>query len=178
MRVELPPEPAHFVDRDEQRGRVLQAVEEWRGRSRPLVVTLSGPGGVGKTEPAHLVARVLHERFPEGVLSVDLDDFRLSGIVDTGDVLAQPLESLGTDPTLLAAQFKARCKRSRSWTGQDYWTCARRWAPGTAACGCSARFAHMPCDGRAGMRRHLALDDLDRAKRAFVAEARRTLDTL
>ncbi|MGX1671081.1 hypothetical protein [Streptomyces sp. NPDC055400] len=29
-----------------------------------------------------------------------------------------------------------------------------------------------------GLRRHLALDDLDRAKLAFVAEARRTLNTL
>ncbi|MFE5022868.1 tetratricopeptide repeat protein [Streptomyces sp. NPDC056656] len=116
MRVELPPEPAHFVDRDEQRGRVLRAVEEWRGRSRPLVVTLSGPGGVGKTELAHLVARVLRDRFPDGVLSADLDDFRLSGIVDTGDVLAQLLESLGTDPTLLAARFKARCKQYWSKT--------------------------------------------------------------
>ncbi|WP_327371743.1 hypothetical protein [Streptomyces sp. NBC_01217] len=43
MRVELPPEPTHFVNRDEERERAFRAVEEWRGRSRPLVLSLSGP---------------------------------------------------------------------------------------------------------------------------------------
>ncbi|MFR9724345.1 NB-ARC domain-containing protein [Streptomyces sp. MS19] len=111
MRVELPPEPAYFVDREEQRERVLRAVREWRGRSRPLVVALDGPGGIGKTELAHLIARAHRARFPGGVLAVDLDDFRLGGVLDPGDALAQLLESLGVEPQLVAAQFKARCRQ-------------------------------------------------------------------
>ena len=111
MRVELPPEPAHFVDRDEQRERAFRAVRGWQDRSRPLVLRLSGPGGMGKTELAHLIARVQHDRFPDGVLAVDLDDFRLGGVLDPGDVLAQLLESLGVEPQLVAAQFKARCRQ-------------------------------------------------------------------
>ncbi|MFD7169801.1 tetratricopeptide repeat protein [Streptomyces violascens] len=117
MRVELPPEPAYFVDRDEQRERVLRAVQEWQGRSRPLVVALSGPGGIGKTELAHLIARVHRDRFPGGVLSIDLEDFRLGGVLDPGDGLAQLLEALGVEPRLVAAQFKARCRQ--------YWNMTR-----------------------------------------------------
>ncbi|MGY5124128.1 hypothetical protein [Streptomyces nigrescens] len=72
---------------------------------------LSGPGGMGKTELAHLIARVHRDRFPDGVLVVDLDDFRLGGVLDPGDVLAQLLESLEVEPQLVAAQFKARCRQ-------------------------------------------------------------------
>ncbi|KIZ19691.1 tetratricopeptide repeat protein [Streptomyces natalensis] len=111
MRVELPPEPVHFVNRHEERQRALRAVEEWRGRSRPLVLALSGPAGLGKTELARLLARTLLDRFPEGVLSVDLDDFRLDGVVDPGDVVAQLLGSLGVEPQLVEAQFTARCRQ-------------------------------------------------------------------
>ncbi|ARF56688.1 tetratricopeptide repeat protein [Streptomyces gilvosporeus] len=111
MRVELPPEPVHFVNRHEERQRAVRAVEEWRGRSRPLVVALSGPAGLGKTELARLLARTLLDRFPEGVLSVDLDDFRLDGVLDPGDVLAQLLGSLGVESQLVETQFKARCRQ-------------------------------------------------------------------
>ncbi|MFI2434309.1 tetratricopeptide repeat protein [Streptomyces sp. NPDC018693] len=107
--MELPPGPAHFVDRDEQRERVLRAVREWRGRSRPLLVALSGPGGIGKTELARLIARVVRGSFPDGVRSVDLDDFRLGGELDPGEVVAHLLESLDVEPAFVAAQYKARC---------------------------------------------------------------------
>ncbi|MFF2409566.1 NB-ARC domain-containing protein [Streptomyces sp. NPDC058092] len=111
MRVELPPEPVHFVNRDEERERAFRAVEEWQGRSRPLVLSLSGPGGLGKTELAFLIARTLSDRFPDGVFSVDLDDFRMGGELDPGEVLAQLLESLEVEPESLARQFKARCRQ-------------------------------------------------------------------
>ncbi|MGW4348535.1 AAA family ATPase [Streptomyces sp. NPDC004690] len=109
--MELPPGPAHFVDRVGQQERVLRAVSEWTGRSRPLVVNLSGPGGIGKTELARLLARALRDSFPDGILAVDLDDFRLGGELDPGDVLAQLLESLDVEPSFVAAQFKARCRQ-------------------------------------------------------------------
>lgn len=118
MRVELPPEPVHFVNRDDERQRAIRAVDEWRGRSRPLVLSLRGPAGLGKTELARLIARTSLDRFPDGVLSVDLDDFRLDGVLDPGDVLAQLLCSLDVEPSLLEAQFKARCKQYWNKTSQ------------------------------------------------------------
>ncbi|MFF3392091.1 NB-ARC domain-containing protein [Streptomyces sp. NPDC002669] len=111
MRVELPPEPMHFVNREEEKERAFRAVEEWQGRSRPLVLSLSGPGGLGKTELAYLIARKLSDRFPDGVLSVDLDDFRMGGELDPAEALAQLLDSLDVEPDALARQFKARCRQ-------------------------------------------------------------------
>ncbi|MGW7515954.1 NB-ARC domain-containing protein [Streptomyces sp. NPDC054796] len=113
MRVELPPEPVHFVNRDDERERALRAVTDWRSRSRPLVLALSGPGGLGKTELAVLIARALGDRYPftDGVLSVDLDDFRVDGVLDPGDVLSRLLDSLGVAPDLVQAQYGARCRQ-------------------------------------------------------------------
>lgn len=120
MRVELPPEPVHFVNRDRERERALRAVAEWRGRSRPLVLSLSGPVGLGKTETAGLLARTLIDshRFPDGVLSVDLDDFRVDGILDPGDVLSQLLMSLDVAPDQIQAQYAARCRQYWNRTSQ------------------------------------------------------------
>ncbi|MFM9729309.1 hypothetical protein ACKI17_14570 [Streptomyces niveiscabiei] len=111
MRVELPPEPVHFVNRYRERERVARAVEEWRGSGRPLVVAFSGPAGLGKTELARLVARTVLDRYPDGVLTVDLDDHRVGGTLDPGDVLAQLLRSFGVEPALVEPQFKARCRQ-------------------------------------------------------------------
>ncbi|MET9773228.1 AAA family ATPase [Streptomyces sp. NPDC006367] len=81
-------------------------------------MTLSGPQGMGKTELARLFARVLRDEFPDGVLSVDLDDFRVGGAADPGDVLAQLLESLDVEPAFVSTQFKARCNQYWSRTAE------------------------------------------------------------
>lgn len=114
MTVELPPGTRHFVDRDEQRVRALRAVEEWGGHDRPLCLSLNGPGGRGKTELALKIAREVSRRFPDGVLWVDLDDYRVAGELDAGDVLGQLLDSLGA--TELSPSFKARCRQYRKLT--------------------------------------------------------------
>ncbi|MFJ8310855.1 MULTISPECIES: NB-ARC domain-containing protein [unclassified Streptomyces] len=113
MRVELPPEPVYFVNRDEEQERALRAVTQWAGRSRPLVLALSGPAGLGKTELAGLIARTLLDRYPfaDGVLSIDLDDFRVDGVLDPGDVLSQLLTSLDVTPDQVQAQYAARCRQ-------------------------------------------------------------------
>lgn len=118
VRVQLPPEPACFVDREEQREHVLSARREWTGRSRPMLVTLSGPQGIGKTELARLLARVLRAEYgyPDGILSVDLDDFRLGSGADPGNVLTELLVSLTGEPGFVAQELKARCKQYWSKT--------------------------------------------------------------
>ncbi|MFD3524846.1 NB-ARC domain-containing protein [Streptomyces sp. NPDC058653] len=101
------------MNRDDERERALQSVGHWQSRTRPLVLVLSGPGGLGKTALAALIARALGDRYPftDGVLSVDLDEFRADSVLDPGDVLSQLLESLDVAPEQVQAQYAARCRQ-------------------------------------------------------------------
>ena len=64
----LPPQPTRLIDRAEELARLdhLLADEE------TCLLTLTGPGGVGKTRVAVAAAERAHARFPDGVWFVDL----------------------------------------------------------------------------------------------------------
>jgi predicted ATPase/DNA-binding SARP family transcriptional activator len=64
----LPPSFSRFIGRDQEQGRIedLLATQETR------VVTLTGPGGVGKTRLALQTAHHVVNRFPNGVWLVEL----------------------------------------------------------------------------------------------------------
>src|SRR3712207_1812413 len=62
----VPPTP--LFGRDEDIAKVAQLARS--GRSR--LITLTGPGGVGKTRLAMAVCRELVEDYPDGVLSISL----------------------------------------------------------------------------------------------------------
>jgi tetratricopeptide (TPR) repeat protein len=114
---EIPPEIPNFVDRDLQQAMAARAVEEWAAPSRPLCLGLRGLGGAGKTELAFRIARTLRDRFPDGVLYLDLDDLRRDGAVEAMDALGELLRSLGVGSEWLGHSFKARCKQY--WTQTD-----------------------------------------------------------
>ena len=74
-------------------GRERQIVEVHRELSRARLVTLTGPGGVGKTRLAEEALRSLVDRFRDGVWVVDLMP------VTTGERLPDAVaEALGLDP--------------------------------------------------------------------------------
>ena len=66
--INLPPQPTRLIDREQEMARldVLLATDEIR------LLTLTGPGGVGKTRLALAAAERVGARFPDGVWFVDL----------------------------------------------------------------------------------------------------------
>ncbi|MER7027084.1 MULTISPECIES: NB-ARC domain-containing protein [Streptomyces] len=109
---QLPPEVPHFTDRDDEQALVLRTVREWERHrpdaERPLIVTLRGLRGVGKTTLGFRLARTLREGYPDGVLYVDLDGMRHDGGVCLSDVLARLLRDLGVTPEWVEPTFAGR----------------------------------------------------------------------
>jgi predicted ATPase/DNA-binding CsgD family transcriptional regulator len=68
---DLPPQPTPLLDRDAERA----AVSGLLGRDDVHLVTLTGPGGVGKTRLALAVAEAAADRFPGSIRFVDLTPY-------------------------------------------------------------------------------------------------------
>ncbi|MEJ3657309.1 LuxR C-terminal-related transcriptional regulator [Actinomycetes bacterium KLBMP 9759] len=84
----IPPSRTSFVGRERERDAVLAALE------KPGSVTLVGPGGMGKTRLAAVVADALASTFPAGGAFVDLVPVReglvLNAVADALEVVERP----------------------------------------------------------------------------------------
>ena len=90
-RTNLPVPATPFLGRE----RELAAVVELLGRAEVRLVTLTGPGGTGKTRLALQAAAEASERFPDGVYWVPLAHLR-----DPALVLEQATRALGSSEEL------------------------------------------------------------------------------
>ncbi|HZE70166.1 MAG TPA: tetratricopeptide repeat protein [Pyrinomonadaceae bacterium] len=82
----LPVQPTVFVGRDQE----LEAIKEILLRQDVLLVTVTGPGGVGKTRLALKVTEEISDHFPGGVYYVPL-----SAVTDPGLVASLIAQTLG-----------------------------------------------------------------------------------
>ncbi|MBL1099276.1 NB-ARC domain-containing protein [Streptomyces coffeae] len=114
---QVPPALVHFENRQDEQDRIARAAESHGSHAGPLVVALTGIGGIGKTALGFHVARQHSEKYPHGVLYVDLDDLRRDGVVEVADALGELLTALDTSPDCLARSFADRSKQ--------YWTRTR-----------------------------------------------------
>ncbi|MBO1418637.1 tetratricopeptide repeat protein [Streptomyces sp. FH025] len=115
---QLPPDLVHFADRTGEQEQVLAAATEAPTAGGPLVVALSGMGGIGKTALGFQLARVLrdHGRCPDGILHLDLDDLRRDGAVELADALGQLTRDL--DPEAVLPPGYAD-RRRRYWSASQ-----------------------------------------------------------
>jgi tetratricopeptide (TPR) repeat protein len=98
----LPPATAVFTDREDVLARITSLLDEAdRPSGAPVVVALTGPGGIGKTAAAVHCAYELRERFPDGVLFVDLAGASAGTALAPSDALARFLERLGVPPAMV-----------------------------------------------------------------------------
>jgi predicted ATPase/DNA-binding XRE family transcriptional regulator len=92
-RPHLPLQLTSFIGRE----REIRTVQDLLGRDEIRLVTLTGPGGVGKTRLALQIGSQLAERFPGGVVLVDL-----APLADPADVCLAIGLALGIDASTAA----------------------------------------------------------------------------
>ncbi|MBD0693624.1 AfsR/SARP family transcriptional regulator [Streptomyces sp. CBMA123] len=91
--AQLPPGLPVFVGRDEELARILALAADASG---PVIATMNGMAGIGKTALAVHAAHLLAERFPDGQLFVNLHGFDDSAAaLAPADALRCLLECLG-----------------------------------------------------------------------------------
>jgi non-specific serine/threonine protein kinase len=98
--IRLPAQPTPLVGRDDD----LRAVRALIDRDHRRLVTLTGPGGSGKTRLAIAAATDLADLFPDGVRFIDLSALRDTALVPA--TIAQQLE-LRTEHDATAAILRA-----------------------------------------------------------------------
>jgi predicted ATPase/class 3 adenylate cyclase len=91
---DLPELPTTFVGREDERAAVTALVTETR------IVTLTGPGGTGKTRLALSVAMNLEATYPEGVVFVPLAPIRDAGLIASAIADAAAVPEDATRPPI------------------------------------------------------------------------------
>ncbi|GAB6898974.1 AfsR/SARP family transcriptional regulator [Kineosporia succinea] len=109
--AQLPADLSMFVGREEQIAAVTRLIEQRSGRTStgPLVLALSGMGGVGKSTLAVHLAHRFSAAHPDGQLYVDLRGFDGDGEeVSTPEALATLLHSLGVPGASVPSRIEAQ----------------------------------------------------------------------
>ncbi|WP_052709030.1 BTAD domain-containing putative transcriptional regulator [Streptomyces sp. NRRL S-495] len=110
--AQLPPGPPVFVGRDEGLARILALTADASG---PVIATMNGMAGIGKTALAVHAAHLLAERFPDGQLFVNLHGFDDSAAaLAPADALRCLLECLGLPAGDLPSTLPGLTGRYRS----------------------------------------------------------------
>ncbi|MGW0874198.1 NB-ARC domain-containing protein [Streptomyces sp. NPDC002740] len=104
----LPPTSAAFTDREDVTAAVTALLDEAdRPPGAPAIAVLLGPAGIGKSAAVVHVARTLGERFPDGMLYVDLAGASASTALTPSEALGRLLDQLAV-PTAVAPGNEAR----------------------------------------------------------------------
>jgi predicted ATPase/class 3 adenylate cyclase/DNA-binding CsgD family transcriptional regulator len=103
----LPVQPTPFIGREQE----VAAVEHLLRREEVHLLTLTGPGGIGKTRLGLQVAAELSEVFPDGVYFVNLAPIRDPGFVLPTIAQALDIKELAEQPLLDLLQAFLREKQ-------------------------------------------------------------------
>ncbi|WP_271190215.1 AfsR/SARP family transcriptional regulator [Dactylosporangium matsuzakiense] len=109
----LPRDVADFAGREELVTRLVRAAQPGRG-GVPVVLTVDGMAGVGKTSLAVHVAHLVADRYPDGRLFVDLRAHGERPPLAPHDAVGLLLRHLGVDPERIPADPDERVARWRS----------------------------------------------------------------
>lgn len=112
---QLPTALRHFSGRRRELAELNSLLDQAPGAGMPLVVTISGTAGVGKTALAVFWAHRVADRFPDGQLYVNLRGFDASAaVLDPADAVRRFLSALGVSPERVSADVDAQAALYRS----------------------------------------------------------------
>jgi predicted ATPase/DNA-binding SARP family transcriptional activator len=103
----LPVQPTSLIGRE----RELATLQQMLGRAEVRLVTLTGPGGTGKTRLALQVAADLLDEFGDGIFFVDLAPIRDPGLV--ASAVAQTLGVRETEGQSLVESLKSHLREKQ-----------------------------------------------------------------
>jgi DNA-binding SARP family transcriptional activator len=105
----LPPDSRHFVGREDELSRLAALAAGSGSDEAPVVVTIVGTAGIGKSALAVRAAHRMRERFPDGQLFVDLRGHTPgTRPLDPAEALEQLLRTLGVAPLYVPADLDER----------------------------------------------------------------------
>jgi tetratricopeptide (TPR) repeat protein len=111
---QLPPVPRHFTNRRRELDELNTELTTSTGQMPILVLT--GTGGVGKTTLAVWWSSHISDRFPDGVLYVNMGAFDPNGPLSPDDALGHFLRSLGASSDQIPMLLEERAALFRSMT--------------------------------------------------------------
>lgn len=112
---QLPPDLRHFTGRRNEQ-RLLDSILHGAAPELPIVITITGPGGAGKTSLAVHWAHRVRDRFPGGQLFVNLRGFAADEPVAPGAALLAFLRALGVPPGQVPSEAGERAALFRTLT--------------------------------------------------------------
>ncbi|MFE2159908.1 ATP-binding protein [Streptomyces lydicus] len=115
---QLPAAPAHFTNRIAEMS-LLDEAQVGQRPGSPVLVMLTGPGGVGKTALASSWGARVTGDFPDGQLYADLGGSSTEGPVAPAQVLAGFLHALGVAPERVPTSLVEQTTLFRSLTARS-----------------------------------------------------------
>lgn len=109
---QLPANIRGFTGRVAEMERLTSFVADHGSR----IVVIEGTAGVGKTALAVRFAHEVEERFPDGVVFINLRGFGPSDVVDSGAALSTLLQAAGISGAKIPVDVQARSAMWRDWT--------------------------------------------------------------
>jgi DNA-binding SARP family transcriptional activator/tetratricopeptide (TPR) repeat protein len=112
---QLPASPAHFTGRQKELSSLTARLDENAIGEGPVILTISGPPGVGKTALALRWAHQVQQQFPDGQVYLNLRGFDASPApVTPAEAISSVLESFGLTIREIPATLDARASLYRS----------------------------------------------------------------
>ncbi|MFF1612270.1 NB-ARC domain-containing protein [Amycolatopsis sp. NPDC058278] len=112
---QLPPAPPRFVRRQPELRAITQAAAGAAEDTKTVILTLTGPGGIGKTSVALRWAHLHAHHYPDGQLYVDLHGFSPSGEpITAATALRGLLHALDVKPDRVPEHVDAQTALYRS----------------------------------------------------------------